>query len=161
MFKKLSATLLLCVVLLLSGCSGGSGGGSSSPAPSGGDAIPQEDLTHIKEHVEEALVGFDIGSVSVLDQQGKVTVTVSLNNGLSGVDFPAVCELSSSSALEAIAEKEVELAELTVVTKAKSGAMLNWKSKDGSSGTLVDNRDGENHIYTSVGLDEIEDKLNE
>lgn len=160
MFKKLSAALLLCAVLLLSGCSGGSDGGPSSSAPPDEEKISQEVLTYIKENVEEALVGFDIGSVSVLDQQGKVTVTVSLNNGLSGVDFPAVCELSSSSALEAIDEKEVELGELTVVTKAKSGAMLNWKSKDGSSGTLVDNRDGENNIHAGVGLDEIEDKLN-
>lgn len=161
MCKKFPATLLLCVVLLLSGCSGDSGDSSSSPAPSDGDEIPQDNLTYIKEHVEEALVGFDVENVVVLDQDGKVTVSVRVKYGLWSGDFPTFCELSSSAALEAIGEKEVELGELTVLTKAESGAMLNWKSKDGSSGTLVDNRDGENNIYTSVGLDEIEDKLNE
>lgn len=159
MFKKLSAALLLCAVLLLSGCSGGSGGPSAS-APPDEDKISQEVLTYIKEHVEEALVGFDVDSVSVLDQQGKVTVTASLKNGISGVDFPAFCELASSSTLEAVAEKEVELGELTVITKSKSGDMINWKSKDGSSGTLVDNRDGKDGLWSGVGLDEIEDKLN-
>lgn len=147
MFKKLFATLLLCVVLLLSGCSGG-----SSPAPSDSDTIPQEDLTYIKEHVEEALVGFNIGNVSVLNQQGKVTVSVKMKYGIWGDDFPACCEISSSSALEAVAEKEVELGDLTVLVSAKSGAMLSWHSTDGISGVLADNRDGENHIYADVAV---------
>nr|DAL85291.1 MAG TPA: 17 kDa common-antigen outer membrane protein [Caudoviricetes sp.] len=149
---------LLIFTLLLSGCSSSSGRSSSAPADE--TSVSNDVLTYIKEHVESALTGYDVDSITVLDQKGKVTVTASLKNGLSGVDFPAFCELASSSTLEVVSEKEVELGELTVITKAESGSMINWKSKDGSSGTLVDNRDGKNGLWSGVGLDEIEDKLN-
>lgn len=161
MMKRMFVVLAVCA-LLLSGCSSSpsSSEGSGAPAASEETAIEKEALDYIKEHVEENLAGYDVESVTVLDQHGKATLTAKLHGGMSGVDFGPFAEAASSALLEAVEEKGVKLGEVSIQTKNAKGEMLNWRSTDGETGTLVDNRDGKKDLFTGVKVDEIGEKLN-
>jgi hypothetical protein len=129
----------LMSVLVLAGC---------SPVSSG-------NISYIKDYVSDK-TDFEIDKFIITEYQKKAQISAG-STKVSSDDFDRYAEQAASAILEAANKKNVPIYQIDICIKADDGSLiLNWNTKDGINGTLIDYRSSKSELYSNVNVIEIQ-----